>query len=116
MYQNYINNQSTVTRGESMSEKVEANNKNIKVGNIVIFKIETGHGLSEFDGNIVNVGDKSVDIVYLEGCRSRNCTIKYSEIIAKLDKRKPWINLENSIYNGQFLEFKQLSENEIVQQ
>ena len=84
-----------------------ASRENIKIGNTIIFKCDeyrTGR-MQDFDGEIQSINDKGVDVIYLSGYKSRNDFIPWADICAKLDKRKPYINLSNASFCGHFLEF-----------
>ena len=86
---------------------MKATQEDIKPKNIIIFKCdEFGSGnIQEFDGHVQIVDEKGVDVVYSSGGRSRNDFIPYSDILAKLDKRKPYIKLANAPYSGHFIEY-----------
>ena len=70
----------------------------ICVGNIVIFRVdEWGDGRkSEFDGHVISMNEKGVDVVYLSGYRSRNDFIEWEDIVAKVDKRRTWVKLKTA--------------------
>lgn len=84
-----------------------ASKENIKINNIIIFKCdEYGNGhIMEFDGHVQSINDNGVNVLYLSGYKSRNDFIPWKDIIAKLDKRKPYITLKNSSFRGHFIEF-----------
>lgn len=87
---------------------MKADRKNIKVGNTIIFRCDEFRDGSvyEFDGQVLIVNDGGVDVIYLSGYRSRNDFIPWSDILAKLDKRKPYITLSNAPYRGHFVEYE----------
>jgi ABC-type branched-subunit amino acid transport system substrate-binding protein len=86
---------------------MKASSINIKKGNVIVFNCDEyrNGNTSEYDGHVVSVCDKGVDVIYLSGYKSRNDFIKWKDILAKLDRRKPWIKLTNAAYKGQFLQF-----------
>ncbi|MDH3354503.1 MAG: hypothetical protein OEL79_04730 [Chromatiales bacterium] len=86
---------------------MRASADNVKVGNTLIFKCdEFSDGRpQEFDGQVQMVKDDGVDVIYLSGYRSRNDFIPWADILAKLDKRKPYIKLDSAPYSGHFVEY-----------
>jgi len=86
---------------------MQASKDNIKVDNTVIFKCDEYRrgDIQEFDGNVQRVDDKGIDVIYLSGHKSRNDFIPYSDVLAKLDKRKPYVKLTNAPYSGHFIEY-----------
>ena len=84
-----------------------ASKENIKVGNTVIFKCDEyrNGNVSEYDGQVQIIDDKGVHVVYLSGYKSQNDHIPFTDVLAKLDKRKPYISLTNAPYSGHFIEF-----------
>lgn len=91
---------------------MQASSETIKVNNTIIFSCDEWRdgNKTEFDGHVQSVRDEGVDVVYLSGFRSRNDFIPFSDIIAKLDKRRSHISLKNAPYNGHFIEFDASSE------
>ena len=87
---------------------MQANADVINVDNTIIFRCDEWRdgNISEFDGHVQSVREDGVDVVYLSGHRSRNDFIPFKDIIAKLDKRKPYISLKNAPYRGHFIEFE----------
>lgn len=87
--------------------KIKADENAIKVGDTIIFSCsEYNNGeFSEFDGTVLFVDKESVDVIYLSGYRSRNDSVKYKDIIAKVDISMPYIKLENAPYSGHFIVF-----------
>lgn len=81
--------------------------KNIIEGDIIIFRVDEFRdgNIQEFDGNVLFVNNKGVDVVYLSGYRSRNDFIPYKDVIAKLDKSMPSITLKNAPFTGHFVEY-----------
>ena len=86
---------------------MKANAENIKIGNTVIFKCDEYRNgkIQEFDGTVLMIDENGCEVVYLSGYRSRNDHILWPDIVAKLDKRKAYISLDNAPYSGHFLEF-----------
>ncbi len=86
---------------------MQATQDNIKVNDTIIFKCDEfrNNDVQEFDGHVQIADEKGVHVVYLSGYRSRNDFIPYSDILAKLDKRKPYIKLTNAPYSGHFIEY-----------
>jgi hypothetical protein len=84
-----------------------ASKENVKVGNTIIFNCDEfrNNDIQEFDGHVQIVDDEGVHVVYLSGYRSRNDHILWADVLAKLDKRKPYIKLTNATYSGHFVEF-----------
>ena len=84
-----------------------ATKKNLLEGDTVIFLCdEYRRGeKSAFDGQIQFVNDETVSVIYLSGYKSRNDDIPYEDILAKVDKSKPWVELEVN-YSGHFQVFK----------
>ena len=79
----------------------------LKVGNTIIFKCGEyrNNDIQEFDGNVQFISYKGVDVLYASGYNSRHDFISFCDIIAKVDKRKRWVKLENANYSGYFVEF-----------
>ncbi|WP_010322985.1 hypothetical protein [Marinobacterium stanieri] len=86
-------------------------------GDTIIFLVdEYRNGKpTHFDGEILSVEDKGVDVIYLSGHHSRNDFIPWHDIIAKYDANQPYITLENAPYQGRFVVFDTESETEEVQ-
>lgn len=84
---------------------MKASAENIKIGNTIIFTYLEYDEVEEYDGIVQAIDKNGVRVVYLNGYKSRNDFILWCDVLAKLDKRKPWVTLSNSVYNGQFLEF-----------
>lgn len=61
-----------------------------KKGQTIIFEVDVyGDGnVYGYGGEIVNIYDDSVDVVYLDGYRSRNGNVKFEDIIALVDDTK----------------------------
>lgn len=70
----------------------------IKVNDTVIF----AYNNDWFDGQVQIIHDTGVDVIYLEGYKSRNDFILYKDIVAKVDKTKPYVELKNAPYKGHF--------------
>ncbi len=83
----------------------QANALNVKVGNTVIFLVDEWRNgeKSDFDGSVTSVTDTGVDVCYLSGFRSRNDFIPWSDVLAKLDKRRAWVKVPDTCYSGHFL-------------
>ena len=91
-----------------MIEKINtAGRESVKAGDTLIFKCDEFRNgdTREFDGQVQEVNDDGVDVIYLSGYRSRNDFIPWCYVLAKLDKRKPYIDLTNAPYKGHFVEF-----------
>jgi len=86
---------------------MQASRDNIKVNNVVLFnKDEYATGdVQEFHGQVLGLDNNGVHVAYLSGYQSRNDFVPWGAIFAKVDKRRTWIKLSNSEYNGNFLEF-----------
>jgi hypothetical protein len=84
-----------------------ASQETLKVGNTIIFKCDEYNdgNPQEFDGQIQFIDENGVHVIYLSGHRSRNDHIPWENVLAKLDKRKPYITLSNAPYSGHFIEF-----------
>ncbi len=86
-----------------------ASKDNLKVGNTIIFRCDEyrNGNVCEYDGQVQFVNEESVDVIYLSGYKSQNDTIPFKDVLAKLDKRKPYISLTNAPYSGHFIQFKE---------
>lgn len=82
--------------------------KDLKPDDVIIFRVdEWRQGTkSEFDGHILSVNKKGVEVLYLSGYRSRNDFIPFADIIAKVDMSKPVITLKNAPFTGHFIEYR----------
>ena len=87
--------------------KPAASPETIKVGNTLIFKCDEyrdGH-ICEFDGTVQMISEKGVEVIYLSGYKSRNDFIPWKDIVAKVDKRLPYVSLKDVAFSGHFLVF-----------
>jgi len=84
---------------------MKANKEDLKPGHTIVFKCdEYNNGeVSEFDGEVISVEDTGVHVIYLSGYKSRNDFIPWKDILAKVDKRKAYIQLPNAPYSGRFV-------------
>ena len=82
---------------------------NVLVGNVVIFLVDEfrNGNIEEFDGNVLGITAKGIDVIYLSGHRSRNDFIPWKDVLAKVDKRRSWVKLKNCVYSGNFLVFSE---------
>lgn len=80
---------------------------NIKPDNTIIFNCDEYRdgNVNQFDGQVLYVTEEGAEVVYLSGHSSRNDLIPWKDILAKLDKRKPYISLSNAPFKGHFIEF-----------
>ncbi len=94
---------------------MKANPETIKTNNTIIFSCDEWRdgNKNEFDGTVQSVSDDGAHVVYLSGYRSRNDFIPFSDIIAKLDKRRPVRSLKNAPFRGHFIEFESVDEREL---
>ncbi len=76
--------------------------------NTIIFSVDEYNNdrIEQFDGQIQWLDEKGAHVIYLSGHHSRNDHIPWKDIIAKLDKREPYISLENASFRGHFIEFE----------
>jgi hypothetical protein len=90
-----------------MEKMMIASQENLKVGNTIVFKCDEyrNDNPEEFDGQIQLIDKEGVHVLYLSGHKSRKDHIPWTDILAKLDKRKPYIKLSNASYSGHFKEF-----------
>ncbi|NFH01317.1 hypothetical protein FC831_13700 [Clostridium botulinum] len=76
--------------------------EDLKSGDIVIFKrySDTLEEETFQDGNVIGVYPeiKEVDIVWLEGYKSKSDSVKYEKVIAKYDKNGK--HMKFGIYSG----------------
>ena len=81
----------------------------VKLNNTIIFNADEyrNGNIEQFDGHVQSINEKGVDVLYLSRCKSRNGFITWENVIAKLDKRKPYISLKKAPYKGFFIEFNQ---------
>ena len=87
---------------------IKPDKDNIKVGNTLIFRCDEYRDgvITEYDGHVQIVDEEGAHVIYLSGYKSRNDFIPWKDIIAKVDKRKPWISLQGDApYSGNFIEF-----------
>lgn len=91
-----------------------ASQESIKKGNTIIFNVDEYRdgNIDQFDGHVLSVSDQGVSVVYLSGYKSRNDDICWKDVIAKLDKRRPWIKLSQAPFSGHFAEFNQQANHE----
>ena len=100
--------------------KPAASPETIKVGNTLIFKCDEyrdGH-ICEFDGTVQMISEKGVDMIYLSGYKSRNDFIPWKDIVAKVDKRLPYVYLKDIAFSGHLLVFSgyEIQEDEFLDQ
>tara|TARA_R110002096_G_scaffold327284_6_gene521280 strand:+ start:81 stop:374 length:294 start_codon:yes stop_codon:yes gene_type:complete len=90
-----------------MGKEMKASKDNIKADDAIIFRVSEfkDGSMTEFNGNVLDVGADGVEVVYLSGWRTRYANIPYSDVIAKVDKDQPRIKLDNAPYSGHFLQF-----------
>lgn len=71
------------------------NKQNVKPDDTVICMIDEWNDgtKSAFDGAVISVDDEGVEVIYLSGYRSRNDKVKWEDVKAKVDERKPWVDL-----------------------
>jgi hypothetical protein len=64
----------------------------------IIFRVDEYRDgrISEFDGIVQSVKDAGVHVIYLSGYRSRDDFIPWFDVIAKVDRSQPIIELENA--------------------
>jgi hypothetical protein len=55
-----------------------------------------------FDCHITSFEETGVNVIYLSGFRSRNDFVPWEDVVAKVDLGKPWIDLEGTVYKGNF--------------
>lgn len=81
-----------------------ATKEDIKEGDKVIALVEeyAGRGEEAFDGDVLYTTDKGVAICYLSGYKSRTDDITWDKILAKVDKRRKWVDLKGINYSGNF--------------
>ena len=86
---------------------MNANSDTIKIGDEIIFYCDEyrDNNISEYNGSVQSIDALGVDVLYLSGFHSRNDSIPFSDIIAKVDAAVPRIKLKNAPYNGHFVEF-----------
>ena len=86
---------------------MKASKDNIKANDAIIFRASEfkDGSISEFNGNVLDVGVDGVEVVYLSGWRTRYDAIPYGDVIAKVDKDQLRIKLDNAPYSGHFLQF-----------
>ncbi len=77
---------------------------NVKLDNICICMIdEYRSGEKEaFDGHVQRIQDDGIHVCYLSGYKSRNDFVLWEDVIAKVDKRKARVTLEDRSFSGQF--------------
>jgi hypothetical protein len=80
----------------------------LNIGDTVICLIDEWRkgSKSAFDGQITTKNEKGVDVLYLSSFRSRNDFVEWHDIVAKLDKSLPWIELDGYGFSGHFNVFK----------
>ncbi|TWU51478.1 hypothetical protein [Rubripirellula reticaptiva] len=85
----------------SMSAPVHAVvSTRVKVGDVVIFQRPDGEW---FDGNVLSVWDDGVNVVYLEGYKSRGPDrVEWNRIRARVDSNSPHVDLGDVPYKGHF--------------
>jgi hypothetical protein len=54
-----------------------------------------------FDCYITGIRESGVDVCYLSGYRSRNDFVPWEDVVAKVDKSRPWVKLEIG-FSGHF--------------
>jgi hypothetical protein len=89
-----------------------ANEACVKKGDTIIFNVDEYRdgSIDQFDGHVLSASDQGVSVVYLSGYKSRNDDISWSDVIAKLDKRKPYIKLKRAPFSGHFVEYDLIGE------
>lgn len=55
-----------------------------------------------FDCTVQHVSDKGASVCYLSGYKSRNDDVPWADIVAKVDKTKPWVQLDDIPFSGSF--------------
>lgn len=93
----------------SKESRHAASQHSIKVGDTVIFHCSPyGDGdIGEFDGLVLSLSDTGIDVSYLQGYKSMNDKVPFTDVIAKVDFSQPRIKLKNAPYSGHFVEFGQ---------
>lgn len=93
-------------RGDLMADVI-ASKQTVKPGNTLIFMCDERRdgNVVAFDGSVQSVSEDGVHVVYLSGYRSSNDFIPWKNIVAKVDKRKPYVKLKGVAYSGRFLVF-----------
>lgn len=71
---------------------------------------EWGKGEQDaFDCHITSIRKDGVDVCYLSGYRSRNDFVPWADVVARVDKSRPWVQLEIG-FSGHFEVFSHNSE------
>lgn len=86
---------------------ITASQDTVKEGNVIICMIDEyrNNNKEAFDCNILSVNEKGADVVYLSGYKSRNDFVEWSDMVAKVDKRKPQITVADGTFTGHFAVF-----------
>ena len=72
----------------------------VKVGDVVIFQRQDSEW---FDGDVLSVWDNGVNVIYLEGYKSRGPDrIEWNCIRARVDLQFPYVDIEDVPYKGHF--------------
>lgn len=81
----------------------------VREGDDIIFRCDEYRSgqIQHFDGTVLNKSGKGVDVIYLSGHKSRNDFIEWKDIIAKVDKSKPYIELPGIGFCGRYVVFDQ---------
>lgn len=87
---------------------ITASPETVKENNVIICMIDEWNNgdKSAYDCRAHTMNSEGVNVVYLSGYRSRNDFVKWEDVVAKVDKRKPEIIVANGAFKGHFLEFK----------
>jgi hypothetical protein len=86
----------------------------IKRNNIIICMIdEFQTGVKDaWDCHVLYTNERGAQVIYLAGYRSRDQFVEWSDIVAKLDKRRRKVTVEGT-FTGNFLVFEDEHEKEI---
>lgn len=86
---------------------IYANQLTINEKDVIIFNCDEyrNGNVQQFDGHVLTVTSKGVDVLYLSGYKSRNDFITWENIIAKVDLSYPIKKLTNAPFEGRFIEF-----------
>jgi len=90
-----------------MSQTEHPAKGDVKEGDTIIFKRPSMNGYTNhYDGDVLGVAEDGVDVCYLEGYKSRNDRVPWENVLAKLDRSLPWIQLKCGVFNGNFKEYE----------
>ena len=86
---------------------MKASKSTISKKDILICMVEeyAEQGKEAFDCTITSIDDDSVDVLYLSGYKSRNDTVPFSDVVAKVDLKQPVSLVADGIFKGHFLVF-----------